>query len=63
MQPGKRPTRELIALPLLYGFLVGCAFGVFEVVNSPQIIHKPAMMRYRESMGRRPDEMMLTKNE
>ena len=46
--------RDLAALPLLYGVLVGIGFGAFEAFNSPQIIHKPAMMRYREGMGRAP---------
>ena len=33
MHPGKRPIRDLIALPLLYGVAVGCAFGAFNVIS------------------------------
>ena len=54
MHPGKRPVRELVALPLIYGVMIGCAFGTFNVFSKPQILHKPAMERYYESMGRVP---------
>ena len=35
MQPGKRPILELAALPFIYGFLVGCVFGGYEVISNP----------------------------
>ena len=46
-----RPVKELAILPLLYGILVGCGFGFFEVLRNPLVIHKPAMQRYRESLN------------
>jgi len=54
MQPGQRPIRELAALPIMYGILVGIAFGGFEVLSKPQVIHKPALARYQDSLGRKP---------
>ena len=51
MQPGKKPIKELAALPFIYGVLVGTAFGMMEVFKKPQVIHKPAMKRYYDSMG------------
>jgi len=54
MQPGMRPVKELAALPLIYGVLVGVVFGSFEVLNKPQVIHKPALARYQDSLGRTP---------
>ena len=35
MHPGKRPIRDLIALPLVYGVAVGFAFGAFNVMSKP----------------------------
>ena len=35
LHPGKRPIRDLVALPLFYGMLVGCAFGAFNVISMP----------------------------
>ena len=52
VSPGKRPIRELAAVPVMYGFLIGMAIGGYEVFNNPQVIHKPAMARYLESMKR-----------
>ena len=60
MQPGMRPVKELAVLPFMYGILVGVAFGTFEVLNKPQVIHKPALARYQDSLGRK---QVLAKNE
>ena len=55
MSPGKRPMKELIALPFMWGAIVGTIMGVFDVVRKPQVIHKPAIARYRDSrMGSAP---------
>ena len=43
MQPGMRPMRDLVAVPIVFGLAVGCGVGAFEVVNNPQVIHKPAI--------------------
>ena len=47
MHPGMRPFRELVLLPAGLAVLVGTAFGAFEVIYKPQVLHKPAMLRYR----------------
>ena len=49
MEPGKRPARELFVVPFMYGAMVGCALGGYEVMSKSQVIHKPAMARYYEA--------------
>ena len=48
VRPGARPVRELLALPFMWGILIGCAFGTWDVVTKRQVIHKPALERYYE---------------
>ena len=50
MSPGKRPVRDLMMIPIVWGLTIGVAFGCYEVISHPQVIHKPAMARYRDSV-------------
>lgn len=35
IEPGKRPMRELMAIPVVYSFCVASFFGVYECFNHP----------------------------
>ena len=47
MSPGKRPINELAMTPVIWGLMFGLGFGFYQVFAYPQVIHKPAMARYK----------------